>query len=120
MNKQNMKYNDLDGNQGHAEYDAVRRRIPLLLCAGLKSLSSDDIKAEDLGELAFVSDWTLARREQFASDLRDVVTHALATNNFDMIDIFLDASKPREAAGVIAPARVAVVLNSKAAIGDAQ
>ena len=58
-----------------------------------------------LGEIAFIAGWSVDRRRRFVADLREVAFHALATNDFDEIDVFLDASRPRLATGVVDPAQ---------------
>lgn len=88
--------------------------LAMLLGAAIKSLMSDDVLASDLGDIAFIADWSINRRRQFVADLREVSFHALATNDFDEIDTFLDASRPRVATGVLDPARIAAVLKSRA------
>lgn len=92
-----------------------RHRLTLLLGAAIKSLMSNDVAAGDLGEIAFIAGWSVDRRRRFVADLREVAFHALATNDFDEIDVFLDASRPRLATGVVDPARIAAALDSGAA-----
>lgn len=92
-----------------------RHRLTLLLGAAIKSLMSDDVSPGDLGEIAFIADWSVDRRRRFVADLREVAFHALSTNDFDEITAFLDASRPRVATGVLDPARIAAALDSGAA-----
>ncbi len=91
-----------------------RHRLTLLLGAALGAVMSEEVSASDLGEIAFICDWSFDRRARFVTDLREVAFHALATNDFEEIDIFLDASRPRVATGVLDPARIAVVLDTGA------
>ena len=68
------------------------------------------INIAELGELAFTSSWDNDRKLQFAEDLRDVVAHALSTDDFDGVDAFLEASRPRPNRGVVDQARVAAIV----------
>lgn len=90
-------------------------RLALLLGAVLAAVLSEDVSASDLGEIAFIADWSFDRRARFVADLREVAFHALATNDFGEVDVFLDASRPRTATGVLDPVRIAVVLDAGAA-----
>ncbi len=96
-----------------AAFDGTHR-LAILLGAAIKSLMSDDVSAGDLGDIAFIADWPFNRRRQFVADLHEVSIHALATNDFDEVDAFVDASRPRVATGVLDPARIAAVLKFRA------
>jgi hypothetical protein len=76
------------------------------------ALTAADPSPTSLGELAFAVDWDIERRTRFASDLREVAAHALSTRNSDEVDVFIEASRPRPAIGVIDPARIRILLGA--------
>jgi hypothetical protein len=79
------------------------------LFAKAEALLVDCPRIDDLGELAFTADWSLERRRVFVDDLRDVSVYTAASRDDAVLRAFIDASRPRAAAGPGDPARTAAM-----------
>lgn len=85
-------------------------RVARLLASAMALLDIEPSIGE-LGELAFAAHWPLARRTDLARDVRQVALHALESRNVAELDAFIEASRPRIAAGPVDAGRLATLLS---------